>query len=222
MPRQPVDVDTLLAVVDDPQSVEDLAWYFEPDPRPHHPGSRFESLAGGGDRPEVANTITADDLVAVSLLGAGVPGDVALAVLEGDLGPDISRHLAEISTGVGIGDLAAADLLGTSGSAAVAHDLLAEPPGMSQDAASTLLARKRPRLLPVNDRVVRCAYGSPPELEHWLLTVFADSRLDRRLLAARDRAGVSPHVSALRVLHVVVWMRHAPAHLEHHCPGPRW
>jgi hypothetical protein len=219
MPRQPVDVDTLLAVVDDPQSVEDLAWYFEPDPRPHHPGSRFESLAGGGDRPEVVNTITADDLVAVSLLGAGVPGDVALAVLEGDLGPDISRHLAEIPTGVGIGDPAAATLHDAAG---VARDLLAELHGMSADATSTLLARKRPRLLPVHDRVTRCASGSPPELEHWLLTVFADSRLDRRLLAARDRAGVSPHVSALRVLHVVVWMRHAPAHLEHHCPGPRW
>ncbi len=85
--------------------------------------------------------------------------------------------------------------------------------------AGTLLARKRPRLLPVEDRVVRCAFGSPTDLWTWLPAVFADGRLDRLLRAARDRARVPAAVSALRVLHVVVWMRHRPAHLEHHCPG---
>ncbi len=149
-----------------------------------------------------------------------MPGDVALTLLEGDLGSDIAWHLAQIPTDVGIGDPAAADLLGTTGSAGVARDLLEEPPGMDREGTAALLARKRPRVLPVYDRVVRCACRSPPELEHWLLTVFAEGRLDQRLLEARDQAGVSPHVPALRILHAVVWIRHRTAHLEHHCPGP--
>lgn len=226
MLRHPVDLDTLLAVLDQPQSVADLSRYFEPGrpagTAPRYSGSRFEFLAGGGDRPEVANTITADDLVAVTMLSVDVPGDVALALLEGSLGPDISWHLAQIPTDVSISDPAAVDLFGTASHARVAWDLLEEPHGMGWVITHKLLARKRPRLLPVYDRVVRCALGQPPGPWNWLLTLFADGRLHQRLTAVRDEAGVSPHVSALRVLDVVVWMRHRPAHLNNNCPGPGW
>ncbi|WP_268245862.1 DUF6308 family protein [Streptomyces chryseus] len=46
-------------------------------------GSRFEHLAGGGGRPEVADTVTAEDLVAVQTLSVTVPAPVALDILEG-------------------------------------------------------------------------------------------------------------------------------------------
>ncbi|WP_245936397.1 DUF6308 family protein [Streptomyces cahuitamycinicus] len=35
-------------------------------------GSRFEHLAGGGDRQAVANTVTADDLIAVQTLSVRI------------------------------------------------------------------------------------------------------------------------------------------------------
>ena len=69
--------------------------------------------AGRGDRPETANQITLDDLVAVTLLSVDVPGDVALQLLEGNLGPDITRHLQPIPTNVSIKDPPAAELFAT-------------------------------------------------------------------------------------------------------------
>ncbi|MGY2075033.1 DUF6308 family protein [Blastococcus sp. SYSU DS0828] len=225
MIRTPIELSRLLSIVEDPRTTEDLRKYFEPTrapgTMPRYSGSRFEFLAGGGDRPETADRITVDDLVAVTLLSVDVPGDVALQLLEGDLGCDISRHLQRIPTDMAISDHAAAQHFASHSHARVAWDLLEEPYGMGWVITGKLLARKRPRLLPVYDRVVRCAYGRPDGLWSWLFAMFADdgARLSDRLLAAREAAGVSPGVSALRVLDVIVWMRHRPVHLLNGCPG---
>jgi hypothetical protein len=225
VPRTPITTVRLLDVVTDPRAVDDLVAYFEPGRAPGTPprysGSRFEFLAGGGDRAETANRITFDDLVAVSLLSVDVPGDVALALLEGDLGPDVSRHLERIPVDVGIEEPAAAEHFATSSSARVAWDLLEEPHGMGWVLTNKLLARKRPRLLPVYDNVVQCAYGRPVGFWNWLLAMFTDTdaRLAERLVAVRKAAGVSAEVSVLRVLDVVIWMRHRPVHLVNGCPG---
>lgn len=226
MPSRPVDLETLLTVVDDPRSVADLAAYFEParapGAAPRYSGSRFEFLASGGDRPGTANEITADDLVAVTMLSVDVPGDVALRLLEGDLGADVTRHLEQIPTDVGIGDAAAVELFATHSHARVLWDLLEEPHGMGWVITGKLLARKRPQLVPVYDRVVRCAFGRPDGVWNWLLSMFEDGRLGEHLRAAQAQAGVSSHVSVLRVLDVIVWMRHRPGHLNNHCAGPDW
>ena len=224
MNRRPVDLDTLLAVVDDPQSTADLADYFQPDrpagTMPRYSGSRFESLAGGGDRPAVANTITADDLVAVTLLSVDVPGDVALQLLEGRLGQDVSQHLAQIPVDVGIGDPVARELLAPASHADVAWTLLEEPHGMGWVITNKLLARKRPRLIPVYDGVVKCAFGEPDRFWSLLLTLFADGRLEKRLSHVRSTAGVPETVTPLRVLDVIVWMRHRPVHTRTGCSRP--
>lgn len=220
----PVGLAELLAVVDDPQATTDLRNYFQPDlpegVAPHYAGSRFEFIGGGGDRPETANQITLDDLVAVTLLEVHVPGDVALQLLEGSLGPDVARHLEQIPTDVSIGDPVAAQLFSTASHARVAWDLLEEPYGMGWVITNKLLARKRPRLIPVYDRVVRCAYGRPGGLWNWLSALFAENGgvLTERLLAAHEAAGLSPHITPLRVLDVIVWMRHGPHHLLSRCP----
>lgn len=49
--------------------------YFADDPatgRARYSGAYFERLGGGGDRPEVAYQITAEDLLAVSMLSVPV------------------------------------------------------------------------------------------------------------------------------------------------------
>ncbi|MDQ3716520.1 MAG: DUF6308 family protein [Actinomycetota bacterium] len=224
----PIGLTDLLSVVDDPRAVEDLRRYFQPDRAPERPptysGSRFEFFAGGGDRPETANRITGDDLVAVTLLSVDVPGDVALQLLEGPLGPAISGHLAQIPTDVSIGEPAASGLLAVGSSARAVWDLLEEPRGMGWVTTSKLLARKRPKLLPVYDGVVRCAYGHPVGYWDWLLKLFAtdDRILNERLLAVCEEAGVTLELSALRVLDVIVWMRHRTGHRRNRCPGPEW
>lgn len=121
MSRVPISLTELLAVVDHPQAVEDLRRYFQPDRAasrpPKYSASRFESFAGGGDAPQTASRITEDDLVAITLLSVDVPGDVALLLLEGPLGPAITSHLAQIPTDVSIDEPAARRLL-TMGSPA--------------------------------------------------------------------------------------------------------
>jgi hypothetical protein len=228
MPRTPIELSRLLTWIDDPQAIDHLHCYFEParaqGTMPHYSGSRFEFLAGGGDRPETANQITLDDLVAVTLLSVDVPGDVTLQLLEGNLGSDITRHLEQIPTDVSINDPAATELFATGSHARMAWALLKQPHGMGWVITNKLLARKRPQLIPVYDGVVRCAYGNPAGLWNWLTTMFAENGgiLNDHLLAVRDSATVPPGVSTLRVLDVIVWMHHRPDHRRTGCLGPIW
>lgn len=225
MSVEPLPLARLLEIVGSARAVEDLRSYFEPDlppaRMPVYSRSRFDFLAGGGDSPETVDRVTADDLVAVSLLTRGVPGDVALDLLEGGLGRHIAWSLQRIPADLGIDEPAAVEHVESTSFAGMAQEMLEELPGMDAAIASALLARKRPQLLPACDRVVRCAYGRPGTPADWLSRKFEDEagRLGERLLAARDEAGAPRTVPALRILDVIVWMRHGPVHLENGCPG---
>lgn len=228
MPRTP-SPEQLLALVDNPLSATHLQSYFGAD-RPNSggrgfTGSRFEFLAGGGARPEVADVITAADLVAVNLLSVRVPGEVALDLLEGGLGVDVTAELARIPTDVGIGSPAAAELLADGGPADAAWQLLRAQTGMGPAITSKLLARKRPGLVPVYDSVVKCAFGNLERWWRWLDAAFAEEGgvLPRRLTALRDANGVDRAVTPLRVLDVIVWMSHRrPEHQARGCVGLPW
>jgi hypothetical protein len=87
---------------------------------------------------------------------------------------------------------------------------LAELPGVSMVAAGKLLARKRPRLIPVYDRVLKVALDRTDEDEWWrpFRTALAGkSGLTTALGQVRDQSGVGSEVSLLRVLYVSIWMR---------------
>ncbi|MFF9585614.1 DUF6308 family protein [Streptomyces achromogenes] len=169
-------------------------------------------------RPEVADRITAEDLVAVQTLSVTVPAPVALNILEGPLGVRLSGLLCDIPRDTDMADAEAAGLAPKS-PAARAWQLLEDQPDVGWVIAGKLLARKRPRLLPVYDKVVRCALGRPRP-SFWLAlhaALGADDRaLHRRLLALRQNTGVPETVSALRVCDVAVWMGHRAQ--AHACP----
>ncbi|MGW1008034.1 DUF6308 family protein [Streptomyces sp. NPDC002520] len=213
-------VERLGAFIADPQAVVDLRRYFgiglPPDAVPFT-GSRFEHLAGGGDRPGIADRITAEDLVAVQTLSVTVPAPVALDILEGRLGVRLSGLLQAIPRDIDMAD-ADASVLADGSPADQAWSLLCDQYGVNWVIAGKLLARKRPRLLPVYDRVVRCAVGRPSSF--WLALHTAlredDAALHRQLLELRQAAGLPDTVSALRVCDVVVWMNHRA--LGHPCP----
>ncbi len=93
--------------------VDDLRRYYGvglPSGMAAFTGSRFEHLAGGGDRPEVADRFTAEGLVAVQTLSVTVPASVALDLLEGRLGARLSGLLQAIPWDIDMGD-AEADIL---------------------------------------------------------------------------------------------------------------
>ncbi|WP_030251986.1 MULTISPECIES: DUF6308 family protein [unclassified Streptomyces] len=180
-------------------------------------GSRFEHLAGGGDRPEVADRITAEDLVAVQTLSVTVPASVVLDILEGPLGARLSGLLHAIPRDVDMVD-ADAVVVADGSPADQAWHLLRDQPDVGWVIAGKILARKRPRLLPVYDRIVRCAVGRPPSF--WLALHAAlredDAALHHQLLELRQAAGLPETVSALRVCDVAVWMNHRA--VGHTCP----
>ncbi|OKI53489.1 hypothetical protein AMK17_25645 [Streptomyces sp. CB00072] len=220
----------LHAFLDAERAADDLRRYFAiglPPGAGVFTGGRFEHLAGVGDRQQVANRFTAEDLIAVQTLSVTVPAPVALGLLEGPLGAQLSHLLRNIPTGTGTGtctgtgtDLADADASAVAeGSPAYqAWTLLENQHKVGWVIAGKLLARKRPRLLPVYDRVVRCALGRPLSLWTELRTALRenDGALHHRLLDLRQSAGLPQTVSALRVADVAIWMAHpAPGH---RCP----
>ncbi|WP_405622967.1 DUF6308 family protein [Streptomyces sp. NBC_00076] len=79
--------------------------------------------------------------------------------------------------------------------------------------------RKRPRLLPVYDQVVRCVLGRPKSF--WLDALRADNHaLHRELMALRQSADLPATGSALRVCDVVLWMHHRTDHHREAASGP--
>lgn len=223
--RPGVSHATLLAVLDDPRSVTDLRTYFSAGMRqgatPPFTGSRFDRLAGGGDRPETCNAITADDLVAVEMLSVQVPPPAALHLLEGNLGKEIAKTLRHIPLGVRLGTDDAAQHIAKDSPASEAWRLLKNCDGIGWVTAGKLLARKRPHLIPVYDDVVRCAYRTSTGFWNWLHNRLRDHDgvLACRLAELREKALPSDDISALRVLDVTMWMRHRARHSRDRCPG---
>jgi len=113
-----------------------------------------------------------------------------------------------------------ADLVEGS-TAHTAWHLLRDQPGIGWVTAGKLLARKRPRLLPVYDQVVRCVLGRPESF--WLdlhTALRADNwALHHELVALRQSADLPQSVSALRVCDVVLWMHHRTDHQKRSCIG---
>lgn len=65
-------------------AVEHLVKYFAPTKTTYigaYSGAEFNELGGGGDRPEIADVITAEDILAVSALSVNVPATHALQLL---------------------------------------------------------------------------------------------------------------------------------------------
>ncbi|WP_413452889.1 DUF6308 family protein [Georgenia phoenicis] len=186
-----------------------LRRYFGLDGKPAYSGSRFEALGGGGDAADVADKITAVDIVALSMLSIAVPGTAALRLLEDDEFVAVTgEYLSKLPTDVDLVDIDREVLV--DGPAASLWRHFRQLDGVGPTTTSKLMARKRPRLIPVYDSVIERAFhfeNSSGHWEYWHDLLNADGRrLHTELLNVRADAGLPEAVSALRVLDVVVWM----------------
>jgi len=169
-----------------------VAAYF--DPAEGFAGMTFSTL---GDNPP--DRLTAADLLAVSLLDISWRPDVVRRLL----GSDQDRFaglLAGIRTDVDLwqasdADLATVDLL---------WDALLDIPGVGTASAAKLLARKRPRLCPITDKVVIRAAGLPGLTWEVLRCLLQDpgARAEVEALRPPEAAGAS----LLRILDVAIWV----------------
>lgn len=200
-------------------AVDTLLGYFQPqaqDAGNGFSGGWFERFGGGGDQPEVADAITALDIVAVSTLGVDVPAKASIRLLEGDLGSQMSDLLGQIPTAWTLQDVAPEQIQPESPADQAWHLLRAEP-DIGWVIAGKLLARKRPRLIPVYDDVVSCYLGRPKgmiwqryqhELQH------ENGVLVDRLDQLHQAANLPETVSLLRVLDVLLWQAHHIGHQQ--------
>lgn len=182
------------------------------DGSPKFTGAWFEQLGGGGDRDDVANRFTGDDLVAVSMLSVSVPAREAVWILE-TAADQVGAFLRQIPTGVSPADPEGrAQLLNGDSAAHGLWRALRGRRGIEWVTTSKLLARKRPQLLPVYDGILESAIR--PGTGNWWRVVaeFFESEPNiQRLHAVRGAAGAEGRLSLLRTLDVVVWMRHRHA-----------
>ncbi|MFF4651427.1 DUF6308 family protein [Streptomyces sp. NPDC001380] len=205
---------SLRALFENPSAQQALTAYFHEG---RYTGARFERLAVSGCGASVRDRVTAADLVAVQLLGVQVPAEVSIELLEGPLGDELAALLSGIPADLDLAH-AAPDVVDGGSAADRAWRLLRDRKGMGETITSKLLARKRPRLLPVIDDVVRCVLGWPKPVFWSPLReeLRADGHaLEHLLLGLRKSAGLPEEVSALRVFDVVLWMRHHEEHSLH-------
>jgi Family of unknown function (DUF6308) len=195
------------ALTDDDHSdaVRELKKYFGQEPyNVAFTGASFDGLGGGGDRDDVRDLLTAEDLVAVSMLSINFPARAALQILGPD-GQEISHLLSQVPTDLDLVDVDPM-LLNSSWPAWQLWSLLMGVDGVGWVTANKLVARKRPRLLPVYDTLVRKQVGAPRAFWHDLNQDLRadDKAMHKRLLRIRDQADLD--ISALRVFDIVTWM----------------
>ncbi|MBJ2119420.1 hypothetical protein I6N91_00325 [Arthrobacter sp. MSA 4-2] len=183
-------------------------------------GTRFDDWAGGGDHPSVADRITADDLVAVSFLSVDIKGRAAIGLLEKHA-KEINELLQQIPVDLDLWD-ADIDALNSPDSPAsqLWHVLRGGKYGrwgIGPTRASKIMARKRPRLIPIYDSVVRPLMGldhSGGQWTTWHAALNDESGLPARLEVIRRAAEAPANISALRVMDIVLWMHGIELGLE--------
>lgn len=168
-------------------------------------GAYFDSWTSSTDSIGPADEFTADDLIAVSFLSVTVTPLAAREIL-------VTRadHYADLLAKIGPDhDLIDEDEpLSPSWPAWQLDTELRQLPGIGRTIASKLLARKRPRLLPIWDTVIAAVLGTRDQHLEPIRTALRhnDNELDQRLRRVRAEAGLPDQISALRTLDVITWM----------------
>ncbi|RAO31428.1 hypothetical protein ONO23_03823 [Micromonospora noduli] len=159
----------------------------------------------------------------MELLSVHISPPRALDLLQGQLGRDVAAQLTEIPVDVELGSDAASPLIADGGPAHRAWRMLDHAAGLGWVTAGKLLARKRPKLIPVYDGVVSCALGTGTGFWKWLHGILRedDCVLAQQLDALCREADLPAAISRLRILDVAVWMRHRNDHRDAACPGLR-
>lgn len=176
-------------------------------------GAWFDEFDPSENRDSHPNEFTADDLVSVALLNTPIGNTAAKSLLlDDDLRADISALLGETSGADYIWEFDGP--VDSSWSLWRLETLLTSRRvrGIGPTRASKLIARKRPHLYPIYDKVVRDLIWSDgmPDGSSFLGTVhqvFQDTGLQKFLGDAREGAQIPERVPLLRIFDVLAWMQ---------------
>jgi hypothetical protein len=178
-------------------------------------GSKFETMADT----EQPNRVTERDILAVSMLSVNVPAATTIWLL-GDGAARVSELLTKIPN-VPIWS-EEADLESGTSSAGQLWTLVRHTnwrgdgikTGMGRTKTSKLLAAKRPALIPVWDSVTMEYFFGSREVNDWTawqqrLSGPEGLKLREAVERVRDEVPVAAHLSVLRTIDIVGWMKAA-------------
>jgi len=188
-------------------AVDALTRYFNEDvARPRYTGRWFERFAGGGDRPDIADTVTEADVLALNFLSITDLANVAIDTMI-TYAAEITELLEQIPANLAMHE--APWTTYAPGSPTSRLWWLFKRCGGKDRwvTANKLLARKRPHLLPVYDSQVKAVLDTPGSAWACLWTWFqADSRRAEAVAKMRDQANGTEGISLLRCVDVILWM----------------
>lgn len=174
----------------------------------HFEGGWWDDFDPSGSRESSPNTFTVDDLLSASLLSADIPAQAILRIL-GDKARELSAGLERLGVDRDLADepteaireLERTDTLWRS---------MRDIDGMGRTRTSKLIARKRPRLIPIYDSLVGDAVFGGTSVGQWSrlnAALRADNgALQRRLISLRQDAGLPDSISPLRIFDVIAWL----------------
>lgn len=206
-----------------------LLSYFNGTPR-QFSGALFDSIGGGGDRPEVENEITREDVLAIAAVNATMPSAVVCQLLSEPVSARLAAWLRQLPTDVDLWD-AEDETLEVAAEASkeirTIHQAVSTATAEGWAAANKLLARKRPRLIPMYDAKVQSVVGLAEGGSWWSSLRDAmrvdgeDNEVRYRVSSAMHEAGVG-HVSVLRGLDIILWSYASSDERTWRTPPPQW
>ena len=182
-------------------------------------GSLFDSIGGGGDRLDIENQITREDVLALAAVNAPVPAAIASLMLAQPASGRLATWLRQLPTDIDLWDAEDHTLaIATKACDEIRtiHEAGARSTAGGGFAATKLLARKRPRLVPLYDEKVRGVVHLAEGASWWFSLRDAmradgeDNEVRFRVCAAMREADVG-YVSVLRGLDVILWSYAASA-----------
>jgi hypothetical protein len=192
---------------DDAEALAMLRAYYEPSVGSpgSYAGALFDTWDSAGTRDARWDEFTADDLLAVSFLSVRFSAATAHALLDARRA-ELSDLLDLVGEDRDLADVE--EPIDHTWPAWKLYEALRSIHGIGRTKATKLMARKRPRLIPIYDPVIGKVTNT--EDHQWvpLHTALRPNGLlsHERLVRLAARAGLDKAVSALRVLDVIAWM----------------
>lgn len=194
-------------VLDKNNEAQLLRYIHEYTENHRYTGAFFHELTYAG--PTHPDRFDISDIASLSLLSVTLNGQMAQELtgntdrLAVELAREPDRDLGELT-------IDEAEALNGPHGLDPAWDLISKIHGVGPTRTSKLLARKRPRLIPIWDRVIARVLGLPKTKNYWIhfhaaLTT-EERALDKKLEELAQKAGVAQRYSRIRVLDILAWM----------------
>ena len=173
-------------------------------------GAFFHDLSFAG--PSHPDRIDIADVASLSLLSVTLNATMARQLIQRSTWTDeLAKELA-LEPDRDLGDLTEAEAARLESDDGLNHawHRISGIHGIGPTRTSKLLARKRPRLIPIWDRVIDRTLGLEGTMSYWnafhtALTIEGRA-LDMRLAQLGELAGISDRFSRIRTLDILAWM----------------